>query len=87
MLFLFINGTQVTTDIRQAFEDTANSVGTRSTNPAIEYGLGAFQSEAEGMVTGGFGDSAALTLGATKFNSWIGSGPTSLEAPSTWPSR
>lgn len=81
VLFLFVGGQGVSSDIRDAFTSAAQSVTGRSTNPSILYGMGAFHSTAQGEVDQGFGDAAALDLALTRYASFTETGPISLKAP------
>jgi len=81
VLFLFEGGANVLGSEKAAFVAAAQDVTSRVSNPAIKYGLGAFQNTATGEVDKGFGDAAALDIGLVNMASFSESGPRSLLAP------
>lgn len=81
VLFMFVGGDGVLSDVKAAFATAAQNVTQRTTNPAIRYGLGAFHSTSEGLVDNGFGDAAALQVGLVRYNSFTETGPLSLLSP------
>src|SRR3569833_1005600 len=67
VLFMFVGGDGVLSDVKAAFATAAQNVTQRSTNPAIRYGLAAFHSTAQGEIDQGFGDAAALNVGLVRY--------------------
>ncbi|MBS2026808.1 MAG: calcium-binding protein [Deltaproteobacteria bacterium] len=81
VLFMFVGGADVQSDVKNAFATAAQTVTSETTNPAIEYGLGGFHSTAVSYVDNGFGDAAALQIGLIRYTSFVETGPFSMLAP------